>query len=119
MLPLVAVVIFPLASVARTAFQVRLVMVIPQLEVPSKMIPVVEVLFPLAVRKICWIYWIAFTAEGVISNALVMKSMHDIHRKKKVAHLMKFILLVCDDKLLLVKAIVEEYVVKCIISYRY
>ena len=57
--------------------------------VPSKEIPVADVLLPLWVRKICAMYMIALVAFGVISNALAMKSMQDIQRKKSVAHLMK------------------------------
>ncbi|MEI6118647.1 MAG: hypothetical protein WCP92_05485 [bacterium] len=55
----------------------------------SKIIPVAEVLLPLAVRKIVLIYWIAFGAIGAILNAVVTNRTHDNQRKNNVAHLRK------------------------------
>jgi hypothetical protein len=80
-------------------------MVIPPHVVPSKMIPVIAEapLPPLFVRKICWIYWIVFGTIGTISNALAIKNMQDIHRKKSAAHLMKLIPPFFDGKFSFVK----------------
>ena len=105
-IPLVCAIIFPLLSVPNTPFPVRFVIVIPPAVVPSKIIPVVEVLSPLLVKKIFWIYWNAFGATTHISNAFAMKSMHDIHRKNIVAPLMKLIFLLLACKFLLVKTMI-------------
>lgn len=74
---------------------------------PSRIIPVVEVLVPFIVRKIDFMNIAVLDVIGTISNALAMKNIQNIPKKKSVAHLMKpnpLLFVVC--KFLLVKVIV-------------
>lgn len=56
---------------------------------PSRMIPVIPVLLPLALKISVVKYAFDNVAIGEILNALVAKSTQDIQRKKRVAPLMK------------------------------
>ena len=67
---------------------------------PSSVILVGEALLPSVVRKIDLIYIKALVDVGVISNALAIKRIQDIHKKNNVAHFIKLILFLGDWRFL-------------------